>query len=186
MYIWSMCGCALWKVVIGYFCPGHSVMSSGAWWPDSLITLGKGLFKVSWAIEKKPCLLLGMAMGVFIAIPDPMVPAVTHQMGSVLSVLWVSAIRLKALRFQVNRLNRSLACGETHSMGCYHEACKTQQKQTQKIQQKQIQGRNPGSSKGPQMCSQDKNNGKQEFYSVNSVVTKQHWDENFQSLFLLF
>lgn len=85
-----------------------------------------------------------MVIGVFMAIPNPMTPAVTNQMGSVLSVHWVAAIRLRALKFHATRLNKTLAYSETHSMGCYHEAQKTQQKQTQKIQQQQIQGRNPG------------------------------------------
>ena len=76
-----------------------------------------------------------MAIGVF-TTPDPVVPAVTRQMGSVLSTLGGSAIRLRVLIAHTNRLNKNLAYSETHSMGCHHEAQKTQQKQTQKIQQK--------------------------------------------------
>lgn len=98
--------------------------------------LGKELFKVSWVTEKQP-FVSGDGTRVFIAIPNPMTPVVTNQIKSVLSVLQMAAIRLKALKFHTDRPNEKLAYYGICSMGCYYEAQKIQQKQT--IYPQQIQ-----------------------------------------------
>ena len=97
--------------------------------------IGEGaLLGVMGNWEKNLVNFLGMAIGVFIAIADPMARAVMHQTGSILTLSVSNQLGVPI--FHKNRLNENLAYSETHSLECTHEAQKRQKKQTQKIQQK--------------------------------------------------